>query len=185
LNGLCIIVFIYYIFKYSRSKNLLRFIKAASMVKVKCPYCGYEFDYDPNNPYCPNCGSVVPPPSLLQQPTQQPKLAASRYVVYAVRQDGSRGKVAEVVEGGPEVMLGRHELYSYAWRDPDTISRVHVRFIVRNGKLYVRDDGSTNGTYVDGQDIRGKGEVELPPGKEVLLVNPKVPVIKLVAEPIN
>jgi pSer/pThr/pTyr-binding forkhead associated (FHA) protein len=100
-----------------------------------------------------------------------------------VKQDGSRGKVAEVVEGGPEVVLGRYELYSYAWRDPDTISRVHVRFVVRNGKLYVRDDGSINGTYIDGQDIRGKGEVELPPGKEVLLVNPKAPVAKLTAEP--
>lgn len=162
------------------------------MVKVKCPYCNYEFDYDPHNPYCPNCGSVVPPPSqpqqqpqaTPQQPTSQPRLAASRYVIYAVKQDGSRGKVAEVVEGGPEVVLGRYELYSYAWRDPDTISRVHVRFVVRNGKLYVRDGGSINGTYIDGQDIRGKGEVELPPGKEALLVNPKAPVIKLVAEPI-
>jgi hypothetical protein len=95
---------------------------------------------------------------------------------------GSREKVAEVVEGGPEVVLGRYELYSYALRDPDTISRVHVRFVSKGGKLYVRDDGSTNGTYIDGQDIRGKGEVELPPGKEVLLVNPKAPVVKLVAE---
>ena len=149
------------------------------MVRVKCPYCSYEFDYDPNNPYCPKCGSVVP-----LSPPPPPPPQATRYVVYAVRQDGSRGKVAEVVEGGPEVVLGRYELYSYAWRDPDTISRVHVRFVVRNGKLYVRDDGSINGTYIDGQDIRGKGEVELPPGKEALLVNPKAPVIKLVAEPI-
>jgi len=160
------------------------------MVKVKCPYCGSEFNYDPHNPLCPDCGSVVPPPSqpqqppqaTPQQPTSQPRLA-SRYVIYAVKQDGSKGKVAEVVEGGPEVVLGRYELYSYAWRDPDTMSRVHVRFVVRNGKLYVRDDGSTNGTYVDGQDIKGKGEVELPPGKEVLLVNPKAPVAKLAAEP--
>jgi len=104
------------------------------------------------------------------------------YVIYAVRQDGSRERVTEVMEGGPEVVLGRYELYSYALRDPDTISRVHVRFVVKGGKLYVRDDGSINGTYVDGQDIRGKGEVELPPGKEALLVNPQVPVVRLVAE---
>jgi len=100
-----------------------------------------------------------------------------------VRQDGSRERVAEVVEGGPEVVLGRYELDRYALRDPDTISRVHVRFVVKGGKLYARDDGSTNGTYVDGQDIRGKGEAELPPGKEALLVNPKSPVVRLVAEP--
>jgi len=161
------------------------------MVKVKCPACGFEFEYDPQSPYCPKCGALVPPPSQQpaqqppsQQPVQQPtpQRVVSRYVVYAVRQDGSRERVAEVVEGGPEVVLGRYELYSYALRDPDTISHVHVRFMVKGGKLYVRDDGSTNGTYVDGQDIRGKGEVELPPGKEALLVNPKVPVVRLVAE---
>jgi len=147
------------------------------VVKVKCPACGFEFEYNPQSPYCPNCGTVVPPPS--QPSAQQP----SRYVVYAVRQDGSRERVAEVVEGGPEVVLGRYELDRYALRDPDTISRVHVRFVVKGGKLYVRDDGSINGTYVDGQDIRGKGEVELPLGKEALLVNPKSPVARLVAEP--
>jgi len=161
------------------------------VVKVKCPACGFEFEYNPQNPYCPKCGALVPPPSQpptqqpsSQQPVQQPtpQRVVSRYVVYAVRQDGSRERVAEVVEGGPEVVLGRYELYSYALRDPDTISRVHVRFVVKGGKLYVRDDGSTNGTYIDGQDIRGKGEVELPPGKEALLVNPKSPVVKLVAE---
>ena len=161
------------------------------MVKVKCPACGFEFEYNPQSPYCPKCGTVVPPPSQQsaqqppsQQPVQQPpQRAVSRYVVHAVRQDGSRERVAEVVEGGPEVVLGRYELDRYALRDPDTISRVHVRFVVKGGKLYARDDGSTNGTYVDGQDIRGKGEAELPPGKEALLVNPKSPVVRLVAEP--
>jgi len=170
------------------------------MVKVKCPVCGAEFEYNPQSPYCPNCGAVVPPPSpqpAQNQPSQQPgqqstpqgvvpptpQRAVSRYVVYAVRQDGSRERVTEVLEGGPEVVLGRYDLYNYALRDPDTISRVHVKFVAKGGKLYVRDDGSTNGTYVDGQDIRGKGEVELPPGKEALLVNPKAPVVRLVAEP--
>jgi len=161
------------------------------VVKVKCPACGFEFEYNPQNPYCPRCGALVPPPSQppaqqppSQQPGQQstPQRAVSRYVVYAVRQDGSRERVTEVLEGGPEVVLGRYDLYNYALRDPDTISRVHVKFVVKGGKLYVRDDGSTNGTYIDGQDIRGKGEVELPPGKEALLVNPKSPVVRLVAE---
>jgi pSer/pThr/pTyr-binding forkhead associated (FHA) protein len=90
--------------------------------------------------------------------------------------------VAEVVESGPEVVLGRRELAAYAWRDPDTISRVHVKFRASNGKLYVRDDGSTNGTYVDGEDIRGRGDVEMDQKKEILLCNPADPVVKLVVE---
>jgi pSer/pThr/pTyr-binding forkhead associated (FHA) protein len=90
--------------------------------------------------------------------------------------------VAEVVESGPEVVLGRRELAAYAWRAPDTISRVHVKFRASNGKLYIRDDGSTNGTYVDGEDIRGRGDVEIDQKKEILLCNPADPVVKLVVE---
>jgi len=73
------------------------------VVKVKCPTCGFEFEYNPQSPFCPNCGSFVPPPQPVQQPT--PQRVVSRYVIYAVRQDGSRERVTEVEEGGPEVVL--------------------------------------------------------------------------------
>jgi len=112
----------------------------------------------------------------------QPTPAAT-FVVYALAKDGSKSAVTEIIEGGPEVILGRNDLQKFAWRDPDTISRIHVKFKVMGGKVYVRDDGSTNGTYIDGADIRGKGYIELPPGKEVVLVNPVSPVVKLVVEP--
>jgi hypothetical protein len=157
------------------------------MPKVRCFNCGAELEYDPNNPYCPVCGAVIPPTLAQPQQTAEPPPPTpaprrlQRFVIYAVRRDGTREKVAEVVESGPEVVLGRRELAAYAWRDPDTISRVHVKFRASNGKLYVRDDGSTNGTYVDGEDIRGKGDVEVDQ-KEILLCNPANPVVKLVVE---
>jgi hypothetical protein len=157
------------------------------MPKIRCFNCGAELEYDPNNPYCPVCGAAIPPALAQSQQTAEPPPPTSaphrpqRFVIYAVRSDGAREKVAEVVESGPEVILGRRELAAYAWRDPDTISRVHVKFRASNGKLYIRDDGSTNGTYVDGADIRGKGDVEVDQ-KEILLCNPADPVVKLVVE---
>lgn len=182
------------------------------MVRIKCQSCGYEFDCDPaKDPscICPRCGAVNPikSPSIQQQqtpiatPTGQAQVASTssvqvqaappspssvptvKYVtVYAILKDGSRVEVTKVAEGGPEVVLGRGELSLFAWRDPDTISRVHIKVKFDNGKIYVRDDGSTNGTYVDNNDIRGKGDVEIPPGKEVILVNPHSPVVKLAFE---
>jgi hypothetical protein len=157
------------------------------MPKVRCFNCGAEFEYDPNNPYCPVCGAAIPPALAQPQQTAEPPPPTSaphrpqRFAIYAVRRDGTREKVAEVVESGPEVVLGRRELAAYAWRDPDTISRVHVKFRASNGKLYIRDDGSTNGTYVNGEDIRGKGDVEVDQ-KEILLCNPTNPVVKLIVE---
>jgi hypothetical protein len=157
------------------------------MSKIRCFNCGAELEYDPNNPYCPVCGAAIPPTLAQPQQTAEPPPPTSaphrphRFVIYAVKSDGTREKVAEVVESAPEVILGRRELAAYAWRDPDTISRVHVKFRASNGKLYIRDDGSTNGTYVDGEDIRGKGDVEVDQ-KEILLCNPTNPVVKLVVE---
>jgi hypothetical protein len=158
------------------------------MPKIRCFNCGAELEYDPNNPYCPVCGAAIPPALAQPQQTAEPPPPTSaphrpqRFVIYAVRRDGTREKVAEVVESGPEVILGRRELAAYAWRDPDTISRVHVKFRASNGKLYIRDDGSTNGTYVDGEDIRGRGDVEMDQKKEILLCDPADPVVKLVVE---
>jgi hypothetical protein len=146
------------------------------MTKVKCPVCGEEFEYDPNNPYCPKCRSVVLTPSAAPP-------AAKKAVVYTIMNDGKKTKVAEIYEGGSELVLGRKDLANYAWRDPDTISRVHLKVKFENGKFLVRDDQSTNGTYIDGKDIRSQGYIEVQAGKEIILVNPQKPVVKLTIEP--
>ncbi|MGC8615299.1 MAG: FHA domain-containing protein [Thermoprotei archaeon] len=112
------------------------------------------------------------------QPSQQ--ISGKLFVVYAVKSDGSTIEVTKVSDTGTEVVLGREELAQYAWRDPQTISRKHLTIKVVGGKILLRDDGSVNGTYVDGQNIKGKNEVELPSNKEIVLVNPTSPVLKLV-----
>lgn len=182
------------------------------VMKVKCSVCGNVVDYDPNNPYCPVCGAILTPPSAQQtplqpsptpqqppapaaqpmpsaptaQPTppppaQPPSAAGGVAVVYAVMPNGDRREVLQLSPGAERV-LGRSDLSSYAWRDPDTISRAHLKIKFDGAKVYVADDGSTNGTYVDGNDIRKKGYIEVPSGKEIVLVNPTRPVVKLVVE---
>ncbi|RSN73473.1 FHA domain-containing protein [Candidatus Methanodesulfokora washburnensis] len=152
------------------------------MTKVKCPVCGEEFEYDPNDPYCPKCGSVVPTPSAAPPTPSAAPPAVKKAVVYTIMNDGKKTKVAEIYEGGSELVLGRKDLANYAWRDPDTISRVHLKVKFENGKFLVRDDQSTNGTYIDGKDIRSQGYIEVQAGKEIILVNPQKPVVKLTIE---
>jgi len=62
-------------------------------------------------------------------------------------------------------------------RDPDCdiviadpfVSRRHAKIFYRDNRWFIEDVGSRNGTYVDGEDIRGRGAVELKEGIEVVL----------------
>lgn len=58
------------------------------------------------------------------------------------------------------------------------ISHKHFALKYENGQLYIADLGSKNGTYVNGQDIRGKGWVELKPGDTVAVVDIEFQVVE-------
>jgi len=49
------------------------------------------------------------------------------------------------------------------------VSRRHARIFYRDGRWYIEDLGSRNGTYVDGEDIRGKGALELKTGMSIVV----------------
>jgi len=53
------------------------------------------------------------------------------------------------------------------------ISRVHARFIVRDGATYIVDNKAANGTFVNGVKVRAGQEVELKNGDKVLLADEK------------
>jgi predicted component of type VI protein secretion system len=64
-----------------------------------------------------------------------------------------------------EVILGRdHASADLVLEDPG-VSRRHARLIPENGGLVLEDLGSSNGTYVNGQQI--SGAVELGAGEEI------------------
>ena len=61
-----------------------------------------------------------------------------------------------------EFRIGKSKLHAdYAIENNTAISRVHVVIIKRNGVSYLKDNDSTNGTWIDGE--------RLEPGREVLL----------------
>ena len=83
---------------------------------------------------------------------------------------------AVIVGSGPQ--RGLHwslpEGATAAGRDPNapiflddiSVSRAHAEFVVEGGHLWVRDKGSTNGTYVNGKRTEGAA---LEPGDEVII----------------
>ena len=58
------------------------------------------------------------------------------------------------------------------------ISQRHFALKYENGRLYIADLGSKNGTYVNGQDIRGKGWVELKRGDVVKILDLEFEVVE-------
>ncbi len=61
----------------------------------------------------------------------------------------------------PEFAIGKSDTADYIIMENPAVSRIHCIIVKKNGVSYIRDNGSTNHTYVDG--------VELKPGDEVLL----------------
>ncbi len=70
--------------------------------------------------------------------------------------EGPGGK--ELIIADVERVFGRSDFEQFLpWDAARTISRRHFRIFYRAGKWYVEDLNSTNGTLVNGEDIRGRG----------------------------
>lgn len=67
-----------------------------------------------------------------------------------------------------EYIIGRDPTCDIVVTDP-YISRRHARIFFRDGKWYVEDLGSRNGTFVNGEDIKDKGAIELNEGNEIVI----------------
>lgn len=68
----------------------------------------------------------------------------------------------------PVQEFGRDQLSPYIPADQAKyISARHFRIMLQGNKWYVEDLGSTNGTIVDGQQIKGRGPVEIQKGSVI------------------
>lgn len=47
------------------------------------------------------------------------------------------------------------------------VSRLHARIRMAEGKCYLRDLNSKNGTWVNGQEVQGEKEIEIKEGDEI------------------
>ena len=127
-------------------------------------------------------------PPMMGQPMQQPQLAGQPPMGQPMPQQppkpmeathgnlvgqmGSkpiphivRKKTGEVINiTKPEFSIGKSKTKAdYAIEDNTAISRVHCIIVQKDGVNYIKDNNSTNHTYLNG--------VELAPGKEQLLKN--------------
>lgn len=85
----------------------------------------------------------------------------------------TRQVTGEKIElGKPSFVLGKNQEKSdYAVADNTNISRVHAVITTRNGRYYVMDQNSTNGTFINGRIIKAGQETEILPGDCLMLAN--------------
>ena len=85
----------------------------------------------------------------------------------------TRQVTGEKIElGKPSFVLGKNpEKSDYAVADNTNISRVHAVITTRNGRYYVMDQNSTNGTFINGRIIKAGQETEILPGDCLMLAN--------------
>lgn len=74
---------------------------------------------------------------------------------------GGPGKGGEFPLSGDEILIGRDPGADIAIDDP-SMSRRHALIVRRGGRYYLRDLGSSNGTYLDG--VLHNGERPLADG---------------------
>lgn len=73
-----------------------------------------------------------------------------------------------------EFTIGRERnMVDYCIANNTNVSRVHARFVVRDGITYVVDNKAANGTYVNGVKSRAGQEIELKNGDQVVLADEK------------
>lgn len=119
---------------------------------VKCPVCGTE--NSPTEKYCGDCGFLLSstPGEIgdVAEVAPQPKLIAFD------REHLLKAGENTVGREGTDVLL-----------EDQTVSRRHAIIVMEDGKVFVEDLGSTNGTSVNGAQAANGERVEAPSGAEL------------------
>ena len=113
-----------------------------------CPTCGNEIPA--NDRFCGKCGANL-------GETRRPAVAAGKTMYFSGAQQQGRAKLVlvkgDTADGvsyqlnGTEHLVGRSE-GAILFGNDTLISPRHANFFYRDGKLFVRDEDSTNGVFL-------------------------------------
>ena len=132
------------------------------MSHIYCPECGFQNSEAAN--YCSRCGALL----VKDDPGSETTMSytpeeAEEGGLLTLEELGAEGPALVVRSGGGRA--GEHFVpqgeRTTIGRSPDcdiflddvTVSRNHAVLVHRNGKYYVEDQGSLNGTFVNRQRI--------------------------------
>ena len=147
------------------------------------PTCNFA-NLPDDSAFCTECGTPISAP---ESPPQTPPTPPPQTPPTPPPQTPS-GPILELPNNttiqidAQAKVLGRNELLSYLSSlqgvDPMVVSRQHFTILQENDKYYiedgntlVQDKASTNHTYLNGEDITGKGKKELNNGAVIDLAN--------------
>ena len=142
--------------------------------EATCPSCGHANPAD--SAFCEQCGATIAatpqtkpvptptlPPSAPAQPPTVP-VVIPRVGGALVLPDGNELSI------GAKKVLGRVDLDKYASPDEAMwISRQHFTVFLENDRFFIQDDGSTNGTKLNGVEIKNQGKQELKNDDEIVV----------------
>jgi hypothetical protein len=126
-----------------------------------CPHCG--FDKNPDNAkFCMSCGMQL---SIEDEETSplQPEMPEVKLVLPNKR---------EILLCEPETIIGRGDfLQEVSTKEAKYISREHLTIFFEDKKFYILDENSTNGTKLNGVEIKGSGKKELKNNDRIVLAD--------------
>ena len=152
------------------------------MAILTCPNCriGLQpahlicFRCGANLPHAPFPDDDIPSPTVSQQYIRQGGESGPRRrppSLVLLRIAFPTGNVD--VPAGTSVILGRdpaQSLVAAAFEQYDNVSRKHATVVVDDvGRATIRDEGSTNGTFVNGERVMPYTEVRLVDGDQIRL----------------
>jgi hypothetical protein len=132
-------------------------------MSIECPVCGHKNPAD--SLYCEECGFKLPMAPQLVTPPSPPPPPPPSVVAYVLRFKGGTFEVSDATR-----TFGRKDFAPYLSEDEcKFISRKHFTITKEGDKFYIQDEGSTNGTKLNGVEIKGAGRKELKDGDKILV----------------
>jgi hypothetical protein len=124
-----------------------------------CPQCG--FDKNPENAkFCMNCGVQLP---VEEEISPRPTMPAAKLVLPSTR---------EILVTEQETIIGRGDfLQEMSPEEAKYVSREQLTIFFEDEKYYVLDENSTNGTKLNGVEIKGSGKKELKDNDRIVLAD--------------